>query len=451
MFSFFKKKQGTAPDNSSELKAITENLYKQNLEIATRNKIFSLLSKLYEISVLTLEPKELTKRIAQVIQADFAFELVGIFIFSEEGSELFPLSVSDSKRFHELHQKINIDIENIAIRNIEQSDFFSRLAKEKVVQYSENFSKVWSSAIPDGPIKIISEDGHIRSSIAYPLIINDKIIGSFIICINRIYSDLVNYEKESIKSFADVISIALDKSIVYQKLADANAGQKTLIHVMNHQIKGFLGACKNIFAELMTDDYGKMPEATLPLLQKGLEETNDGVDYVTQILRGASAESGSIIYDMHELDLKALLEKAYAEKIEGAKKKGLATALDIKDGNYTISADEKNLFEALKNLIDNSINYTPAGNIWVSLSKKDGKALIAVKDTGIGVREEDKPKLFKAGGITKDSIRVNIKSSGYGLAFVKGVAEAHKGKVWLESEGEGKGSTFYLELPAKSA
>jgi len=67
----------------------------------------------------------------------------------------------------------------------------------------------------------------------------------------------------------------------------------------------------------------------------------------------------------------------------------------------------------------------------------------------VGVKEEDKSKLFKAGGVGSDSIKINTNSSGYGLAFVKGVIENHKGKVWFESEGAGKGATFFIELPVK--
>jgi len=73
--------------------------------------------------------------------------------------------------------------------------------------------------------------------------------------------------------------------------------------------------------------------------------------------------------------------------------------------------------------------------------------LLKVEDTGIGIKDSDKSKLFKSGGRGVDSLKININSTGYGLAFVKGVVEAHKGKVWVESRGEGKGSTFYIELP----
>ncbi len=77
----------------------------------------------------------------------------------------------------------------------------------------------------------------------------------------------------------------------------------------------------------------------------------------------------------------------------------------------------------------------------------DNKILFSVKDTGVGITDEDKKNLFTEGGRGQDSIKVNVDSTGYGLYTVKMVVEAHKGRVWGESEGTGKGSQFYIELP----
>jgi signal transduction histidine kinase len=238
-----------------------------------------------------------------------------------------------------------------------------------------------------------------------------------------------------------------------QKLADelkqANQGQANLMHFMNHQIKGRLGNVKNIFAELMTDDYGVMPEFAKPLLEKGLDEADVGVNYVQNILKGASAESGTLPFDMKPIDFKEVLENAAVKQKDHAEKKGLVFNLSVSDADYHITGDNVELGEAVRNLIDNSINYTETGSIDVKLYTKDNKIMLTVKDTGIGLTDEDKTKLFKSGGRGTESVKINVNSTGYGLVFVKGVIEAHKGRVWAESEGRGKGSSFFVELPKK--
>lgn len=236
-----------------------------------------------------------------------------------------------------------------------------------------------------------------------------------------------------------------------QKLAEdlekANLGQSNLIHFMNHQVKGRFGNAKNIFAELMTDDYGVMPEGALPLLQKGLDETTMGVDYVQSILHGASAENGTLPYEMVKMDFKEVVESVFEKQKVYPQQKGLKVSLNIEEGDYSMTGDITQLGEAVKNMIDNGMNYTEEGSIDLNLSSNGNKILLVIKDTGIGLKDEDKPKLFKSGGRGVDSLKINVNSTGYGLAFVKGVVEAHKGRVWAESEGPGKGSTFYLELP----
>ena len=94
------------------------------------------------------------------------------------------------------------------------------------------------------------------------------------------------------------------------------------------------------------------------------------------------------------------------------------------------------LKEVINNLIENSIKYTREGKITVGLEKGEGKILFYVKDTGIGITEDDKKNLFTEGGRGKDSVKVNVDSTGYGLYTVKLIVEAHKGKVWAESEGQ---------------
>ena len=112
------------------------------------------------------------------------------------------------------------------------------------------------------------------------------------------------------------------------------------------------------------------------------------------------------------------------------------------------NGDAVQLGEVFKNLIMNAVKYnTPNGSVKVDLRREDGRIIFSVKDTGVGVSDEDKPRLFTFGGMGKDSIKLNVEAAGFGLAFVKGVAEAHKGVAGYRPNDSGKGSTFFVELP----
>ena len=79
----------------------------------------------------------------------------------------------------------------------------------------------------------------------------------------------------------------------------------------------------------------------------------------------------------------------------------------------------------------------------------DGDSIrFAIKDSGVGITPDDMNKLFTEGGHGRDSLKVNVHSTGYGLYIAKKIVEAHGGKIWAESEGQDRGSSFIIEFPA---
>lgn len=253
---------------------------------------------------------------------------------------------------------------------------------------------------------------------------------------------LVQSVKREVEARQKIEKLATD-------LQKANEGQTNLIHIMNHQIKGYLAKARGIFSELLSEPaYGPVSDVAKPMIKEGFDSLTEGVGFVQQVLNGSSAESGTLQYIMKPLDFKVLVSDVASKQKENATKKGLTFDLVIDEGSYMINADAIHMKEAVRNLIDNSIIYTPTGGLTILLSHKSGMILLAIKDTGIGIADHDREKLFTKGGRGKDSLKVNVNSTGYGLAFVKGVVNAHGGKVWVESEGTGKGSTFYIELSA---
>ena len=235
------------------------------------------------------------------------------------------------------------------------------------------------------------------------------------------------------------------------QLEVANEGQTNLIHIINHQIKSYMTKARYIYDALLNDsDYGPISEKARPMIEKGYTEVTEGVNFVQDFLVASNVEKGTFTYDIEPLDFKNIVIKVGEKQKEIAREKGLSFDLTVADGDYNIKGDAGQLSQAVKNLIDNSIRYTPTGGLNVTLERKDNKVLLTIRDTGVGISDELKPRLFTKGGRDSNSIKININSTGYGLSFVKGVVEAHHGRVWAESAGPGKGSTFYMELPVNS-
>ncbi len=240
-----------------------------------------------------------------------------------------------------------------------------------------------------------------------------------------------------------------------KELGTANDNLKTLIkqreslmHLINHKVKGAFTHSKYIFAGMLDGTFGELSPEIKSIAEKGLESDNGGILTIDLILNAANLSNGTIKYEMKDVDFKEVVESSLESKKSAIEAKGLVLVNNIEEGKYKVVGDVFWLKEVVNNLIENSIRYTREGQITVGLQAVEGKVRFFVKDTGIGMSEEDKKVLFTEGGRGVDSVKINTDSTGYGLYSVKLIVDAHKGRVWGESEGPGKGSTFYLELSA---
>lgn len=227
-----------------------------------------------------------------------------------------------------------------------------------------------------------------------------------------------------------------------------NHQQEGLLAFISHEVKGYLAKSQAAFAGILQGDYGKAPEPLLKMADTGLIDMRRGVDMVTDILEASNLRKGTVNYEKKSFDFRASVEEIVHDLTPMAEKKGLSLNLSIADGDYRLIGDEAKIRRhVLRNLVENSIRYTPEGSVQVSLSR-DARAIhFSTKDTGVGITHEDMQNLFTEGGRGKDSIKVNVDSTGYGLFIAKQVTEVHKGTIKAFSEGKGTGSEFLVELP----
>ncbi len=234
-----------------------------------------------------------------------------------------------------------------------------------------------------------------------------------------------------------------------QELEVVNKQQENLLHFISHEIKGFLTEGQNAFAGIVEGDYGVPPAPMKTLAASALVKMREGVSTVMNILDASNLKKGTVSYKKESVDLKGIVEDAVMRLRPQAEAKGLTLTLQATEGGVCVTRGDKDKLEqhVIRNLIDNAIKYTQQGSISVSLECIGHNIHFAVKDTGVGITDEDRVHLFTEGGHGKDSIKVNVDSTGYGLFIAKQVTEAHGGTIRAESEGAGKGSEFIVELP----
>jgi signal transduction histidine kinase/HAMP domain-containing protein len=143
-----------------------------------------------------------------------------------------------------------------------------------------------------------------------------------------------------------------------------------------------------------------------------------------------------------------ILERVTGSLQMQAKQKHISLGVEIpKDMPHAIEADQALLHQAIYNLVENALKYTPdGGEVMIQLQTSPASLTFAVQDSGIGIPKSDLPRLFEKfyRGTNREALAQ--RGTGLGLAIVKSIAERHGGKVWVES-ALGKGSTFHLQVP----
>lgn len=251
-----------------------------------------------------------------------------------------------------------------------------------------------------------------------------------------------------------------EMEIINTKLGAANERLKELdkqksefIGFASHQLRSPLTAIKGYASLVLEGDYGEISEDLRHAAQIIFESANTLVTVVADYLNVSSIELGQMKYDFQVFNLMDLAKSVIEELKQNVEKKGLKLEFECDASKtYFVKADREKIKQVFMNIIDNSAKYTPKGGVKVSLAKNSfGKILFAVKDTGIGISKNTIPKLFAKFIRAKNANETNIRGTGLGLFIAKEIITAHEGRIWVESEGEGKGSQFYVELNEKKS
>lgn len=257
-----------------------------------------------------------------------------------------------------------------------------------------------------------------------------------------------------IKSVKKEIDQREKLEVLTGQLSDANEKLKSLdllktefVSLASHQLRSPLTAIKGYTSMILEGDYGEISPKVKEVVEKVMESSNNLTLVVEDLLDVSKIESGGMKYVMENFDFGQMVKETIEELSIVSEKKGLKLTYNIpSDRKYIVSGDKEKLRQIIINLVDNSMKYTKQGGIDVTLKSENKSMILSIKDTGIGVAPEVASKLFQKFSRGSDGAKVNTSGSGLGLYIVREIIEAHKGRVWVESEGVGKGSTFFVEI-----
>ncbi len=177
----------------------------------------------------------------------------------------------------------------------------------------------------------------------------------------------------------------------------------------------------------------------------GIAQMTDLVDKILDA--GRLDPEGNYELNREACDVAKVVSDIVGNHMQPAEKKNLSLNAQVDPGLPILNLDDVMLRRALNNLVDNAIKYTPEnGAVTVSAAIQDNSLLLKVKDTGLGISEENQKHLFERFRRVRRREHQSVKGSGLGLFIVKSVAQRHGGDAWVES-AEGQGSAFNIRIP----
>jgi signal transduction histidine kinase len=236
-----------------------------------------------------------------------------------------------------------------------------------------------------------------------------------------------------------------------ERLLKAHVGLKSvddvkddIIYNVSHELRTPIQIAVGAIELAGDDGDGHIPKY-LEIAKDALMKQDKIVEDLIQL---SEHHKGELKLKKENINLNVLIKNA----VEVVKKAAGNREITVEKGvpDVTISADPKKVKRALLNVLDNAIKFTDdGGNISVSMKNGNGSVEIVVKDTGEGISREHLDRIFDRLFQIDASATRRFEGTGSGLAVAKYIVELHDGRMWVESKGTGKGSSFHVKLPVK--
>lgn len=295
-----------------------------------------------------------------------------------------------------------------------------------------------------------------------------------------------NIELDRSRTELKKATVRLEKKNVELKLSVNRAQQSDrmkseFLANMSHELRTPLNHIVGFTELVLGKQFGDLSDIQQEYLEDVLQSSKYLQSLIDDILNFSVMETGKLIIEISDVNIRMLIENSLNMFKEKANRHGITLSLEMDTILGTIKADERKLKQVMDNLLSNAVKFTPDGGVvnvsvqYVERFVRPGRRSedpesyqvildsmqtegpkssnfikcieFAISDTGIGIGSEDKERIFYRFEQLDSSIRKKYKGTGLGLALCKYIVELHWGRIWAESEGVDKGSTFRFVIP----
>ncbi len=238
--------------------------------------------------------------------------------------------------------------------------------------------------------------------------------------------------------------LALSFNQMADKLEKTETMRRELIGDVTHELRTPLTAVKGYLEGLM--------DGVLPAEPKTFQQIHSEIDRLQSLVNDlqelSRVEAGAFQLRLMPVSPASLIERIQSTLGRQFEDKNIQLEISVESNLPEILVDKDRIIQVLTNLVGNALQYTPSGGkVTLLVRRERSEMLFSVKDNGIGISVEQIPFIFNRFYRTDKSRTRASGGSGIGLTIAKALVQAHQGKIWAESSGEGKGSIFSFLIP----
>jgi signal transduction histidine kinase/ActR/RegA family two-component response regulator len=308
---------------------------------------------------------------------------------------------------------------------------------------------------PADPHLSVLAKGGWRSLVAFPMVREGRIVGALVVR-RHTPGHLPDEISDLLESFASRSELALSNAQLFRRLERQSAefelasrNKSKFLAWVCHDQRNLLTPIVGFSERLLGHRYGERNERQDEYVRDILSAGNELLELVNDILDLSKIEAGQMDLNRSGVLVREELEYCISQVREQAHKQGIQLSLEAGPEVGVLDADAKRFRQVVRNLLTNAVKFTPGGGaVDVRASIHGQDLIVTVADTGVGVADEDRQRIFDSyeQGTRRSG---QAEGTGLGLTLSKRFIELHGGRIWLESE-VGKGSTFGFALPGGS-
>lgn len=236
----------------------------------------------------------------------------------------------------------------------------------------------------------------------------------------------------------------------YAQLKKLDAAKSEFISIASHQLRTPLTIIKGFISMVQEGFYGEISERVKRPLKNVFESNERLIKLVNELLTLSKIEAGKLEINFEKTKLEDLIIGLVQEfELKAKEKKIYLRWKKPKKPLPEIVIDKSKMRQVFLNILDNGIRYTAKGGLEISSKVNSKKIRIIIKDTGAGMTKQEISKIFSSFSRGITGRRITPEGAGLGLYVARKYVKMHKGRIWVESAGKSKGSTFFVELPIK--